>query len=122
MFAAKSRVLEERCGEAGTDFGRIVRSSNYNCIVAPTEREVEERIRALETKVTPYLGEQRAASFVAEYRSDAALAVGTPEQIVERLSRMREAGLGYAIIYFPDIATDRSGAELFTREVMPALQ
>ena len=101
-FAAKSRVLEERCREAGTDFGRIVRSANYNCIVAPTEQEVEERIRALEAKVTPYLGAEKAASFVAEYRTENALAVGTPEQIVERLSRMRDAGLGYAIIYFPE--------------------
>jgi F420-dependent oxidoreductase-like protein len=121
-FAAKSRVLEERCRDAGTDFGRIVRSSNYNCILAPTEREVEERIRALEAKVTPYLGEEKAASFVAEYRAEGALAVGTPEQVVERLTRMRDAGLGYAIIYFPEIATDRSGAELFTREVLPALR
>ena len=121
-FAAKSRVLEERCREAGTDFGRIVRSANYNCIVAPTEQEVEERIRALEAKVTPYLGAEKAASFVAEYRTENALAVGTPEQIVERLSRMRDAGLGYAIIYFPEIATDRAGAELFTREVLPALR
>jgi F420-dependent oxidoreductase-like protein len=121
-FAAKSRVLEERCREAGTDFGRIVRSANYNCIVAPTEQEVEERIRALEAKVTPYLGAEKAATFVAEYRTEGALAVGTPEQIVERLSQMRDAGLGYAIFYFPEIATDRAGAELFTREVLPALQ
>ncbi|MCU1473774.1 LLM class F420-dependent oxidoreductase [Amnibacterium sp.] len=121
-FAAKSRVLEERCREAGTDFGRIVRSANYNCVVAATEQEVDERIRALEARVTPYLGAEKAASFVAEYRTEGALAVGTPEQIVERLSRMRDAGLGYAIIYFPEIATDRAGAELFTREVLPALQ
>ena len=121
-FAAKSAVLEERCREAGTDFGRIVRSANYNCVVAPTEDEVEDRIRALEAKVTPFLGADRAAAFVREYRSPGALAVGTPEQIVERLTRMREAGLGYAIVYFPEIATDREGAELFTREVLPALQ
>jgi F420-dependent oxidoreductase-like protein len=121
-FAAKSRVLEERCREAGTDFGRIVRSANYNCIVAPTEQEVEERIRALEAKVTPYLGAEKAAAFVGEYRTESALAVGTPEQIVERLATMRDAGLGYAIIYFPEIANDRAGAELFTREVLPALQ
>src|SRR3954470_5230387 len=120
-FAAKSAVLEQHCKDVGTDFGRIVRSSNYNCIIAPTEAEVEERIRALEAKVTPYLGEERARTFVQEYRTENALAVGTPEQIVERLTRMRDAGLAYAIIYFPEIATDRAGAELFTREVLPAL-
>jgi F420-dependent oxidoreductase-like protein len=121
-FSAKSAVLEERCREAGTDFGRIVRSANYNCIIAPTEREVQDGIAALESRVTPYLGEEGAARFVAEYRTENALAVGTPEQIVERLSGMRDRGLGYTIVYFPEIATDLSSAELFAREVVPALQ
>ena len=30
-------------------------------------------------------------------------------------------GLGYAIHYFPEAAYDRSGIELFEREVIPAL-
>ena len=48
-------------------------------------------------------------------------ASGTPEQIVERLSRMRDLGCEYAILYFPEAAYDRSGIELFEREVIPAL-
>ena len=121
-FAAKSAVLEQHCRDVGTDFGRIVRSANYNCIVAPTEREVQDGIAALEARVTPYLGEAQAAKFAAEYRSENALAVGTPEQIVERLNGMRSRGLGYAIIYFPEIAYDTRAADLFVREVVPALQ
>ena len=46
---------------------------------------------------------------------------GTPEQVVERLTAMEKRGLGYAIHYFPEAAYDRSGIELFEREVMPAL-
>jgi hypothetical protein len=34
---------------------------------------------------------------------------------------MKKRGLGYAIHYFPEAAYDRSGIELFEREVMPAL-
>jgi hypothetical protein len=48
--------------------------------------------------------------------------VGTPEQIVRRRGAMKKLGLGYAIHYFPEAAYDRSGIELFEREVMPALQ
>jgi len=40
---------------------------------------------------------------------------------VERLNGMKQRGLGYAIHYFPEAAYDRSGLELFEREVMPAL-
>lgn len=49
-------------------------------------------------------------------------AVGTPEQVVENLSRVRGLGLGYAILNFPEAAYDTSGMELFEREVIPALR
>jgi hypothetical protein len=34
---------------------------------------------------------------------------------------MRELGCEYAILNFPEAAYDRSGIELFEREVIPAL-
>ena len=46
---------------------------------------------------------------------------GTPEQVVERLTERAEHGLGYAIHYFPEAAYDRSGIELFEREVIGAV-
>jgi hypothetical protein len=48
--------------------------------------------------------------------------VGTPEQIIENLTKLREQGMTYAICYFPEAAYDRSGIELFEREVIPALR
>ena len=47
-------------------------------------------------------------------------ASGTPEQVIERLTRLRNLGCEYAILYFPEAAYDRSGIELFEREVIPA--
>jgi F420-dependent oxidoreductase-like protein len=118
-FAHKSAILRGHCDAIGRDFASITRSSNYNTIVAATEAEVDDRIAALRARVLPYLGERRAEVFVGEYRG--AVAVGTPEQVVERLSRMRDLGLDYSIHYFPEAAYDRSGMELFEREVLPAL-
>jgi alkanesulfonate monooxygenase SsuD/methylene tetrahydromethanopterin reductase-like flavin-dependent oxidoreductase (luciferase family) len=48
--------------------------------------------------------------------------VGTPEQIVERLTKAAQAGVGYVIAYFADAAYDRTSMDLFAREVIPALQ
>ena len=48
-------------------------------------------------------------------------ATGTPEQVIERMAKIRDLGCEYAICYFPDAAYDRSGIELFEREVIPAL-
>jgi F420-dependent oxidoreductase-like protein len=121
MFSHKSAILEEHCRVLGTDFGAITRSANYNTVIAATEAEVAERLDVIEARVTPYLGAEGAAGFMTEYRSGQAQGVGTPEQIVERLTGMTERGLGYAIHYFPEAAYDRSGIELFEREVIPAL-
>jgi F420-dependent oxidoreductase-like protein len=121
-FAHKSELLRGHTVEVGTDFDRIVRSANYNTIVAETEAAAADRIDALEARVTPYLGSDGAASFVAEYRSGNAIGVGTPEQVVERLREVGDLGLGYAIHYFPEAAYDRSSIELFERQVIPALE
>ncbi len=118
-FVHKSALLQQHCAEAGTDFGAITRSANYNVVIGSTESEVAGRLAAIEARVRPYLGDDVTAKFIADYAG--ALAVGTPEQIVERLTDMRSRGLAYGIFYFPEAAYDRSGIELFEREVMPAL-
>ena len=48
--------------------------------------------------------------------------IGTSEdEVGDRLQRLRDLGCEYAICYFPEAAYDRSGIELFEREVIPAL-
>ena len=61
--------------------------------------------------------EARAEAQVKEFRQLS----GTPEQIVEKLSAWEEAGMTYAIVYFPDPAYDLDGLQLFANEVIPAL-
>ncbi|MGB4136793.1 MAG: LLM class F420-dependent oxidoreductase [Microbacterium sp.] len=120
-FSRKSEILRAHTVDVGTEFDAIVRSTDYNTVIAETEAEVEDRLAALEARLAPYLGD-RLAGVMADYRSGQALCVGTPEQIVERLQGMSARGLDYAIHYFPEAAYDRSGIELFEREVMPALR
>jgi alkanesulfonate monooxygenase SsuD/methylene tetrahydromethanopterin reductase-like flavin-dependent oxidoreductase (luciferase family) len=119
-FTHKSEVLRRHTDAIGRDFAEITRSSNYNVMIGSTEAEVEDGLRRLDDRVRPYLGD-RTDAFIAEYRAPGALAVGTPEQIVERLADMRKRGLGYGIFYFPDAAYDRSSIELFEREVLAEL-
>jgi len=120
-FAHKSALLAQHCAAVGTSFDAIVRSSNYNTVIASTEAEVADRLDAIEARVLPYLGAEETTKFMSEYRSGTALGVGTPAQIIDKLRAMQSLGLGYAIHYFPEAAYDRSGLELFEREVIPAL-
>jgi F420-dependent oxidoreductase-like protein len=118
-FRAKSAILRGHCEAIGRDFGAITRSENMNVVIGSSEAEVTERVAAVEARVAPYLGD-RTADFMAEYRNGRGL-VGTPEQIVEKLSAHQAAGMDYLITYWPEAAYDRSGVELFEREVIPAL-
>lgn len=119
-FSAKSEILRAHTERVGTNFDAIVRSANYNTVIGATDAEVAERLDAIEARVAPHLGD-RVGEYMRHYRSPRAIAVGTPEQVIEKLQDMNRRGLAYAIHYFPEAAYDRSGIELFEREVVPAL-
>jgi F420-dependent oxidoreductase-like protein len=122
-FARKSEILKRHCDDAGTDFDEIVRSSNYGVYIGETAADVQKRMDALRDRVTPYVGAEKAASFVAQHTQGGnGAGVGTPAQIVEKFGKLRDLGMTYAIVNFPESAYDQSGIELFEREVIPALR
>jgi F420-dependent oxidoreductase-like protein len=118
-FTRKSAKLAEHCRDVGTDFEAIVRSANYNVAIGETDADVEQRMEALKARLEPIVGATRAESQLASIRG--LPAHGTPEQIVANLRALQEQGMTYGIFYFPEAAYDRSGIELFEREVIPAL-
>jgi F420-dependent oxidoreductase-like protein len=119
-FVHKSKVLEGHCAKVGTDYGAIVRSANFNAIVGSSEAEVAQRVERIRARQIAKANPEAVEAMLANATSPDS-ASGTPEQIVERLTRMRDLGCEYAILYFPEAAYDRSGIELFEREVIPAL-
>lgn len=118
-FAHKSEVLHRHCAEVGRDPSEITRTANYNVAIAETEKEVEDRLGWLHDRLASRVGAAEADKHLGAFRG--LPAVGTPEQIVENLSALRDLGMDYGIFYFPEIAHDTSGLELFEREVVPAL-
>ncbi|MGC0142615.1 LLM class F420-dependent oxidoreductase [Pseudactinotalea sp. Z1732] len=120
-FAHKSAILAEHCRNEGTDFEAITRSASYNVLLGRDQAEVEAKIAALRDRLLPHLGRDRTTEALGAYTSEAALGVGTPEQVAERLGAMRDAGVGYGIFYFGDAAYDTSSIELFEEQVAPAL-
>ena len=119
-FRRKSAVLAEHCRSVGTDFGAITRSANCNVAIGATEHEVQERLSWIREHLTVSIGADLAERQLSGFGN--LPGVGTPEQIVEKLSALKAAGLSYAITYFPEAAYDTSGIELFEKEVIPALQ
>lgn len=119
-FERKSQILAGHCSEVGTDYDAIVRSANVNSVIAASESEVKDRLRVIRDRQVPKAGEDAVDAMLSNVASPDS-ATGTPEQVIERLTRLRDLGCEYAILYFPEAAYDRSGIELFEREVIPAL-
>jgi alkanesulfonate monooxygenase SsuD/methylene tetrahydromethanopterin reductase-like flavin-dependent oxidoreductase (luciferase family) len=118
-FKEKSDILARHCRDVGRDFDEIVRSTNFNILIGETEAEVAERSDAVKKHFVPIVGADRVDKmFDNNYINGGGIA-GTPAQVVERLRTWQAAGLGYAIVYFQDAATDRRGLELFANQVMP---
>ncbi|WP_299021586.1 LLM class F420-dependent oxidoreductase [uncultured Dietzia sp.] len=118
-FAHKSEVLLRHCADVGRDPAEITRTANYNVAIGETERDVADRLAFLRDRMARHVGADEADRQLGAYRG--LPAVGTPEQIVDKLGRLKAMGMEYGIFYFPEIATDTSGLELFERHVMPAL-
>jgi F420-dependent oxidoreductase-like protein len=120
-FVHKSELLRGHCETVGRDFDSIVRSANYNVVIGETEADVEDRLAFYGDLLRKGgVSEAKAERQVAGLRTQPA--VGTPEQVVAMLTKMKRAGMTYAITYFAEAAYDRSGIELFERAVAPELR
>ena len=119
-FAHKSQVLAGHCRDVGTDYDAIVRSANFNAVIGESEADVKQRVAALRARQVTKANEAAVDGMLSMVTAPDA-ASGTPDQVVEKLQRMRDLGCEYAILYFPDAAYDRTSIELFEQKVMPAL-
>ncbi len=119
-FAHKSQVLAGHCRDVGTDYDAIVRSANFNTVIGETEKDVADRIERIRAQQITRVNEAAVESMIDMLKSPDS-ASGTPEQVVEKLKRMRDLGCEYAILNFPEAAYDRSGIELFEQKVIPAV-
>ena len=97
-----------------------MRSANFNAVIGESDADVKERVERLRARQVAKANEAAVDGMLTMVTSPDS-ASGTPEQVIEKLERMRELGCEYAILYFPEAAYDRSGIELFEREVIPAL-
>ena len=118
-FVHKSEVLAGHCREVGTDFGAIVRSANVNAVLGDSEADVQRRLGRIRDRQAGVCGDAAADAMMSMPQAPGN-ATGTPAQVIETLTALRDLGCEYVICYFPEAAYDRSGVELFERDVIPA--
>ena len=119
VFRHKSEVLARHCREVGTDFDAIVRSTNFNVVIGETEQDVRDRLAWIREHYAPYVSPDELDETYGNFANSRL--VGTPERIAQVLNEVHAMGVGYVILYFPQIAYDKSGLELFIKQVVPEL-
>ena len=119
VFQRKSDILAQHCKDVGTDFDAIVRSGNFNVVIGETEKDVADKLAWVRAHYAPHLPAETLERSYNQLASGPL--VGTPEQIIERLSEVRDLGLAYTIAYFVDAAYDRASIDLFATKVIPEL-
>ncbi|RNI23159.1 LLM class F420-dependent oxidoreductase [Flexivirga caeni] len=120
-FAAKTEILRGHCRDVGRDFEEITLTGNTNVIIADNQAELDDKLAAVADRMIAGGMTQADAQTHVERSLRGQATVGTAEQVAEGLRTMRDAGLTYAITYFPDAAYDRSTIERFEREIMPEI-
>ncbi len=121
VFNHKSEVLAGHCERVGRDFSEITRSTNFNVIIAPDEAGVQAKLEDLRTRFAGVPGVDGDRT-IDRWFGGAEAAVGTPQQLVDLIGSFKDAGMAYAIAYFPDAAFDPESMDLFAAEVMPQLR
>ena len=99
-------MLKGHCEDLGRDYEEITRSTSINVYLLEDGEDPEAATK-----------EARGSKSYDEYSRE--FMVGTPEQIVERLQPMVDAGVDYFITYLPRVAQDPTPVERFAREVIP---
>ncbi len=102
----KLEVLRGHCDALGRNYDEIVRSSSVDLVLLESERQAEQQ-------TAPWRGRQSHADFIRNK------IVGTPDQIVERLQPIVDAGINYILVYIPGVAYDVEPVQRFARDVLP---
>ncbi|MBI4729082.1 MAG: TIGR03560 family F420-dependent LLM class oxidoreductase [Acidobacteria bacterium] len=109
-FAGKRDALAAHCEAVGRDPAEVRLSLHVECVVAPSDAEVE---RALDHRARIW------GRPTEEWR--AAHLVGTPGQVADQARAFAAMGASGFVLWFPDFPSTE-GLDLFAAEVLPALR
>ncbi len=109
QLSHKLEVLKGHCNTVGRDYDEIIKSTSLSIHLIENEGQEEQET-----------AQARGDKSYEEYAKGNI--VGTPEQVVERIVPLINAGANYFILSFPRIAYDQSHLQRFAKEVMPQFE
>ncbi len=116
-FKQKRDVLLRHLDREGRDPAAVRLTTNLNVVVRENEAEARRVVEEVNARADRALPAEHAGTGF----STKGAVIGTPQQLLDHVGALRDAGLGTLIAYMPDVAHDRTGMELFEREVIGRL-
>jgi F420-dependent oxidoreductase-like protein len=117
-YTHKLNVLREHCKAIGRDYKSIEKSYTADIFVAKTSEKAEKLVIDWKKRQSDLIG-KRVEFDLEKYRKQHA--VGSPEEVLERLTQAKKLGATYFIMYMPT-AADRRLLELLYDEVVKLLK
>jgi len=111
-YAAKLKILQDRCSLVGRNFHDIVLTWETTTIIDRKEEEVKRKFEGYTA--------DKMGGMKYEVRKNKGL-LGAPEEIVEKLKKFEALGIQEVIMYFP-CAAEFTELELFRDEVIKKLR
>lgn len=116
-YRHKFDVLKGHCEALGRDYDSIIKSAHVFITLLEPGQDPEEGTLHRRTIAGKASGQPVS---LEEYRKGTF--VGTPEETVEHLSSLKDAGVEYFVVYFRNDLTRFDTLQTFAREVMPAVR
>ena len=116
-YRHKAEVLRQHCENVGRNYDDIIKSAHdFISLVPPGEdpEKVTARVRAQFSKSAGHEVD------LEEYKGR--VFTGGPQEVVDRLGAIKDAGYDYFVMYFRNDLTRFDTLQLFAEEVMPHLR
>ena len=116
QFRAHSRRLDELLDQAGRPREAVRRTLMTNLTLARDAADLERKLDAFRQR--PAIAGKSADEIAAALWAERGSLAGTPEQVVERIQALAEAGVEELMLQWLDL-DDQDGLRLFAEVVMP---
>jgi alkanesulfonate monooxygenase SsuD/methylene tetrahydromethanopterin reductase-like flavin-dependent oxidoreductase (luciferase family) len=116
-YRHKLEVLKQHCENVGRDYGEIIKSAHaFLTLVGPGEDP--EKVTA---PTRAWMGKASGKEVgLDEYRER--IMTGGPQEVVDYLGSIKEAGIDYFVMYLRNDLTKFDALQLFAEEVIPHLR
>jgi alkanesulfonate monooxygenase SsuD/methylene tetrahydromethanopterin reductase-like flavin-dependent oxidoreductase (luciferase family) len=107
--------FDKYCQEAGRDSSKILKSTNFDLLVGDSQKNFSKKVEETEVKFRPRFGG------IAAYKEKISKGiVGTPEECLEKVDRLKAMGI-QLIFLQPLDSPDLESVELFGNSVRRAI-